>query len=199
MAWSSETSKGYEASKCRYRVASYLQGLGLDVGCGNEKICKAAIGIDKGGKGADINIDLSANDSLAIFSDNYFDYVFSSHCLEDFYATEGILLEWWRVLKPGGHLILYGPDPKFYPRIGTPGCNPAHKHDLYWQDVWKIIKSFGNAKMISASRHNESNEYSWQLICKKTFGFYQGRCSDCPYKWNFFWRLLLSVKNFFKV
>lgn len=170
MGWTQETSVGYEASKCRHRVVSYLRGIGLDLGPGDEKICASAIGIDHAGKGCDISIDLSANDALRIFSDNYFDYVFSSHCLEDFYATKGILQEWWRVLKPGGHLILYGPDPDYYPRIGTPGCNPAHKHDLYWQDVWKIIKSFGNAKKVSASRHNESNEYSWQLIAKKKSG-----------------------------
>jgi ADP-heptose:LPS heptosyltransferase/predicted SAM-dependent methyltransferase len=168
--WTQEGSKGYEASKCRYRIASYLRGIGLDLGCGSEKICETAIGIDNSGDKANIHLDLAANDSLRIFSDNHFDYVFSSHCLEDFIATEGILTEWWRVIKPGGHLILYGPDKDYYPRIGTPGANPNHKHDFYWQDIWRIVKKFGNARLVSASRHNLSNEYSWQLIIRKKAG-----------------------------
>jgi len=168
--WSPETSKGYEAQKCRHRVISYCNGIGLDLGCGDEKIVPSAIGIDGGygeSKGADITLDLSANQSLGIFSDGYFDYVFSSHLLEDFTATEAILEEWWRVIKAGGHLVLYGPDADYYPRVGTSGANPNHKQDLYWQDVWEIVKDFGNAKLIHSSRHNESNEYSWQIIIQK--------------------------------
>lgn len=197
MAWSPELSKGFEASKCRNRIVSYLGGVGLDLGCGDEKIVSSAIGIGRTGGAVNLQLDLSANDSLGMFSDNYFDYVFSAHCLEDFTATEGVLHEWWRPIKPGGHLILYCPDPEFYPRIGTPGCNLNHKRDLSWQDVWEIVKKFGNAKKISASRHNLSNEYSWLAVFRKTNGLYQGRCSDCPYKWNLFWWLWLRIKNLF--
>jgi len=155
-----------EVKKCRRRVISFCQGLGLDIGCGEEKISPNAIGIDVNPK-ADIKIDLSQPNALSIFTDGSFDYVFSSHCLEDFYNTEEVLKEWWRVIKVGGYLILYGPDPDFYPRVGEKGANPNHKKDMYWQDVWKIIKKFGNAKLISASRHNEDDEYSWQLIIQK--------------------------------
>lgn len=177
-------SRGFEASKCRNRIVSYLRGVGLDLGCGDEKIVPGAIGIGKAGGAINFQLDLSANDSLGMFSDNYFDYVFSAHCLEEFMATEGILRDWWRVIKPGGYLILYVPDPDFYPRIGTPGCNPGHKRDLYWQDAWKILKKFGNTKKVSASRHNLSNEYSWLLVVKKTFGFLRKP-----------WNLLLSSDN----
>jgi ADP-heptose:LPS heptosyltransferase len=169
--WSPELSKGYEVRKCRHRVISFCRGVGVDIGCGDEKICEQAIGIDRTGEKADIHLDLSANDSLRIFSDCYFDYVFSSHVLEDFMATEAILREWWRVVKFGGYLILYCPDPDYYPRIGTDGSNPAHQKDLYWQDVWEIIKGFGNARLIASSRHNESNEYSWMLVVQKKNGF----------------------------
>lgn len=168
--WNSQTSQGYEAQKCRYRVASYLRGNGLDIGCGNEKVCSEATGIDIAGTAADIKLDLSADNALSIFADGVFDYVFSSHCLEDFKCTKEILAEWWRVIKPGGNLILYGPDPDYYPRVGTAGANTNHQCDLYWQDVWAIIKKFGNAKLVHGSRHNESNEYSWQLIVRKRVG-----------------------------
>lgn len=193
--WSQQTSCGYEARKCRHRVISYCRGIGLDLGVGAEKICPQAIGIDLNGDKADIHLDLSANDALGIFSDCHFDYVFSSHTLEDFTATEAVLREWFRVIRPGGYLILYCPDPDYYPRIGTEGCNPNHKKDLYWQDVWRILSEFGNAKMVHADRCNSSNEYSWTLIAVKTFGNYKGRCCECPYKRSFLWRLRLNVAN----
>lgn len=158
-----------EMLKVRPRIASYLHGIGLDLGCGNEKVCVGAIGIDLMGKGADIKLDLAGVDALSIFADGMFDYVFSSHTLEDFYATEAILAEWWRVIKPGGFLILYGPDPDYYPRVGTPGANVSHKKDLYWETVWRILIGFGNAHFIHATRHNESNEFSWQLIVQKKY------------------------------
>lgn len=182
MVWSAETSQGYEVKKCRRRVVTYCRGCGLDMGCGDEKIVPTAIGVDVGGK-ANIQVDMSEPNSLRMFADNHFDYVFSSHCLEDFYVPEVMLAEWWRLIRPGGYLILYGPDPDYYPRVGTSGANPGHKHDLYWQDVWSIIKKFGNAKKISASRHNESNEYSWQLIVKKRYGFLK-RPIDLLFKRN---------------
>lgn len=157
-----------EMLKVRPRIASYLHGIGIDAGCGNEKVCKEAIGIDIMGKGADIKLDLRGVDALGIFADGMFDYVFSSHVLEDFFATEAVLDEWWRVIKPGGYLILYCPDPDYYPRVGTAGSNVEHKKDLYWQDAWNILKPWGS-KLIHHSRHNESNEFSWQLIVQKKY------------------------------
>ena len=165
--WSLKTSKGYEAKKCRYRVVSYCRGLGLDLGCGDEKIVPTALGIDFASNKAELRLDLSSPNALGLFATGSLDYIFSSHTLEDLWDTEGTLKEWWRVIKAGGYLILYGPDKDYYPNIGQPGANPRHKHDLYWQDVWKIIEKFGNSKLILASRHNEEDEYSWQLVCQK--------------------------------
>ena len=142
------------------------------MGCGDEKICPEAIGVDiRRGKHVDISLDLSANDALGIFSDDYFDYIFSSHTLEDFRCTKAVLAEWWRKIKVGGYLILYCPDADYYPRVDSPGANVEHKVDLYWQDVWNMLRSFGNARKIHASRHNESNEFSWLLIAQKKSSF----------------------------
>ena len=138
--YSPSLSFGYESRKCRYRILEYTHGIGLDLGCGHEKINPAtAIGIDAGGNAANINIDLSKPDALKIFSDEYFDYVFSSHLLEDFYDTETALREWWRVIKPGGHLILYLPHKYFYPDFkDDPGVNPNHKHNFICSFVYSV-------------------------------------------------------------
>ena len=164
--------KGTEVGKVRHRIVSYIKGIGLDLGCGDEKITHTTIGIDiKQTKKSNLIMDLSENDPLRMFSDNYFDYIFASHILEDFIATDAVLDAWWSKIKPGGYLILYCPDADYYPRVGTPGSNVDHRKDLYWQDAWRILKDFGNAKKIAASRHNDSNEYSWLLIVQKKFGF----------------------------
>lgn len=168
--WTSGMPAGFEARKCRYRVASLCKGVGLDLSCSGEKIVKDAIGIghEKNPK-ADLHMDLGANDSLRMFSDDAFDYVFDAHQLGNYKGAEAILKEWWRVVRYGGYLILYEQDKDYYPHVGTPGADERRKADLFWEDIWEILGSFGNAKLISASRHNESNEYSWQLIVQKDY------------------------------
>jgi ADP-heptose:LPS heptosyltransferase len=169
--WSEKDSQGFEVRKVRRRIISYLDGIGLDLGAGEEKILPSAIGIDVGGKGADIKTNLNSPDGLRMFTDNSMDYVFSSHCLEDFPAPETVLPEWWRVLRPGGYIILYGPDPDFYPHVGTHGCNLSHKRDLFWEDVWKMIEPLPGAELVHHSRHNDSNEYSWLLVARKKMAY----------------------------
>lgn len=169
--WTKDLPNGYESRKCRYRVVSLCRGLGLDLNVRDEKIVPTAIGICKvRNPKADMQLDISANDGLGIFSDNQFNYVFDSHQLGDFTCTEAILKEWWRVVKPGGFLILYEQDKDYYPLVDTPGADAMRRKDLYWEDAWATLDSFGNAELFSSSRHNESNEYSWQLVARKKFG-----------------------------
>ena len=66
--WTPETSCGNEAAKCRGRVVSFLVGRGLDIGCGDEKVVPAAIGVDIAGKAADIRLDLSEPNALRMFA-----------------------------------------------------------------------------------------------------------------------------------
>jgi len=174
MVWTQETAQGHEAAKCRPMVAGLLNGIGLDLGCGEEKIVSNAIGIDIQ-KPADIILDLSKPRALAIFADASMDFVFSSHLLEHMVDVDGTLEEWWRVIKPGGVLVLYCPDPDYYPRVGQYGSNPDHEHDFYWQEIWEIIEQFGNAELVHASTHNEDDQYSWLLVVKKTDAIIQDR------------------------
>ena len=168
--WAKELPDGYESRKCRYRVASLCRGNGLDLNVRDEKIVPTALGICKvRNPKADLALDVSANDGLGLFSDNQFDYVFDAHQLGDFSCTEAILKEWWRVIKPNGFLILYEQDRDYYPLVGTPGADQLRRKDLYWEDAWSILESFGNAELFSHSRHGDSNEYSWQLVARKKF------------------------------
>jgi len=51
-------------------------------------------------------------DNLDMFADNSVDLVYACHLLEHFHRnqTEGVLAEWYRVLRPGGVLRIAVPD-----------------------------------------------------------------------------------------
>ena len=49
------------------------------------------------------------------FPDSCADAIYASHCLEHIYPEEVIttLTDWYRIMKPGGLLEIYVPDPRF--------------------------------------------------------------------------------------
>jgi SAM-dependent methyltransferase len=74
--------------------------------------------------------DLEDGDAqiMAAAADESFDFVFSSHCLEHLRDPEEGLKNWFRVLKPGGHLIITIPDEDMYEQGVWPSThNRDHK------------------------------------------------------------------------
>jgi len=168
MAWALETSNGNEVRKVRDRIAEYLRGKILDIGCGGEKVCCEAIGLDYMSEAANIQMDITNPDSLGIFSDASFDVVFSSHFLEDVIDFKGMLAEMCRLVKVDGVLILYLPHKHLYPNIGEEGANPRHKHDFLPEDiVGAMPKGFF---MERTAVRDKDDEYSFELIFRKTAG-----------------------------
>ena len=88
--WSATLPEGYESRKCRYRVNTICRGTGLDLSAREEKIQDSALGVGKDGPAVDIQLDLSANDALGVFSDGFFDYVYDAHQLGNFMCTEAV-------------------------------------------------------------------------------------------------------------
>lgn len=171
MVWSLETSNGFESDKIAAFTIPYTRGRGLDIGCGQRKVWPNAIGVDNGhhfGQGA-AEIVSEATD-LSVFADNSLDFVFSSHNLEHIVDTQAALKEWWRVIKPGGHLVLYLPHKDFYPNIGQPGSNPDHKHDFLPVDVVEHMKKIGSWELVENEERNQSNEYSFFQVYRKKQG-----------------------------
>jgi ADP-heptose:LPS heptosyltransferase/predicted SAM-dependent methyltransferase len=176
MVWTKETSNGYEMRKCRNRVVPYLHGVVLDLGCGNEKIIPQAIGVDLSEK-ADLQVDLSAPNSLNLFNSNSVDVVFSSHFLEDCIDYKSVLTEMWRVIKPHGKLILYLPHKDYYPNIGHDGANINHKHDFMPETILDAL-DFASFKVIKNETYSEENEYSFEIILEKL------ETNNIPIKYN---------------
>ena len=61
-------------------------------------------------------------------ADNTFDFVHSSHCLEHLHDPQEGLRNWFRVLKPGGYLVVMVPDEDLYEQGVFPSTfNADHK------------------------------------------------------------------------
>jgi SAM-dependent methyltransferase len=98
---------------------SLLTGSGIDIGCGPDPITP------------DVRpFDLEHGDANRItqYVDEQFDYVFSSHCLEHMHHPADALEGWWKLVRPGGHLIFIVPDEDLYEQGVFPSrFNPDHK------------------------------------------------------------------------
>jgi predicted SAM-dependent methyltransferase len=128
-----------ETSKIRARVWPWVKGgKGLDLGCGSDKIHPCCTGMDRI---AAPNVDVVGDiRDLSAWPDESFDWVYSSHALEDIEDTDSALREWLRVLKPDGHIIIYSPYRHYYPLKGQPGANPNHVHDFVPGDVMASLR-----------------------------------------------------------
>jgi predicted SAM-dependent methyltransferase len=153
-----------EVDHCRHRLLKYCRGQGLDLGCGNTKIRLDAIGIDLYSPMADMNCDAQL---LEQYPNEFFDYIFSSHLLEEIEDTESTLREWLRVLKTNGNLVLYQADKNKYFPLGHPQCNSRHKHHFSWEDLWEIFKRIGGVKLVHHYQ-GQAKEWSFELVVRKT-------------------------------
>lgn len=112
-----------EASKTRdlwnATELSFLKGSGIDIGAGPDAVT------------ADVErFDIEHGDANEItkFVHKEFDFVFSSHCLEHMHKPQEAILEWWRLVKPGGVLFFLVPDEDLYEQGVFPSrFNPDHK------------------------------------------------------------------------
>ncbi len=98
----------------------------LDIGCGNHPIVPWADTWD---------IALGDGDAKTVVApDGLFATVYASHVLEHMSDPHDALHEWWRLVAPGGHLIVAVPD-----------------EDLYEQGVWPSL-------------FNSDHRYSWTAL-----------------------------------
>jgi predicted SAM-dependent methyltransferase/ADP-heptose:LPS heptosyltransferase len=174
MVWDPRTSNGFESDKIRFEVLPYLAKGGLDVGCGQKKVWQHMIGIDSTKDtalfGVQMRPDIVCADAakLPLFADQSFWSVYSSHTLEHIADWCGALAEWWRILKVGGHLVLYLPHRDLYPRIGQPGANPDHKHDFEPNQIIDFCRLFfKDWALLENQVRGDADEYSFLLVFRK--------------------------------
>jgi SAM-dependent methyltransferase len=136
----------------------YFVGTGIDIGAGGDNLGNYAYIFPKL-----INVspwDVNNGDAQYLKSvpDNYYDFVHSSHCLEHLHDPYIGLQNWWRVLKPGGYMIVMIPDEDLYEQGFFPSkFNGDHKwtFTIYKEESWcaksinllDIIKSLDRYKI----------------------------------------------------
>lgn len=191
MAWRSAADglpEGNETAKVHDRIAPYVIGHGLDVGCGCWKLRvekskdNSCLGVDSGETfGPSTTADIVGDATeLSMFSEGAFDYVYSSHTLEDIPYPEAALIEWWRLVKLGGNLILYLPLTRrvaremglenwqtFYPNMGEDGANVHHRNDFHPNDIKAMMQHIAHCELIADEIRGDKDEYSFLQVYRK--------------------------------
>jgi SAM-dependent methyltransferase len=116
-----ETSKARSRREREGFFDKYCQGKGLDIGYGGDPIVPNAQGWD---------FEHGDAHYLNGLDDGAYDFVYSSHLLEHLPDCELALRNWWRVLKPGGFMLLYLPHRDLYEKKKTlpSRFNDDHAH-----------------------------------------------------------------------
>ena len=167
-----------ETSKIREVVWPWVKvGIGLDVGCGPDKIHPECTGVDLFDpncttlKPKDCPNTINGNaENLSAFKDGSFDWVYSSHCLEHLNNPNKAIAEMVRVLKPDGILILYLPYKYWFDKIHP---SQLHKHQFvpsdiramvkkYWPDMWVVTEELRGGPW-----QNDEQEYGFLLILRR--------------------------------
>jgi len=95
-------------------VGRYFVGRGIDIGAGGDPLgnYRAAFPL----MGEVVAWDIPDGDAQYMpgIDDGSFDFVHSSHCLEDMRDVREALRSWTRILKPGGFLVITVPDEDLY-------------------------------------------------------------------------------------
>lgn len=156
--------------------------IGIDIGCGDDVLlpCFRCYDASHG--------DGDATFMGSIDADSY-DVVYASHVLEHLVDPVLALKNWWRILKPRGHLIILAPHRDMYEKKKTLPSNWNSDHKSYWLPEFgenkftyglkeTVIKAIPQAEIISlcildegfksdSNSTHSHGEYSIEIIVKK--------------------------------
>jgi len=141
---------------------SLLTGQGIDIGCGLDPISPDAMPFDQ--EQGDAN-------RITEYVKQQFDFVFSSHCLEHMHDPKGALLEWWKLVRPGGVLFIVVPDEDIYEQGHWPSrLNDDHKVTFTiskrqsWSpvsvNVLDLVQALPGGELVSMQVQNNNYDYS---------------------------------------
>jgi SAM-dependent methyltransferase len=169
-----ETSKSIfrKLNDSRY-ATRYLVGHGIDIGAGQDSLNQYLEFFPLAKSCRSWDLDDGDAQLLNSISDNVFDFVHSSHCLEHMADPIVALNNWLRVLRPGGHLIILVPDEDLYEQGIFPSIfNSDHKHSftIYKKESWSnfslnlidlLSKTISNTKIIKIELLDSTFRYNF--------------------------------------
>jgi len=139
----------------RLAILPYVRDRTLEVGCGHRKTSDQVVGLDltpRGRRGTVGNAagqasqaDVAASGADLPFAAESFDSVIARHNLEHYVDTAGVLIEWRRVLRPGGTLAVILPDEENFPseRGRTLDLDPTHYHGYSMAALERLVHLVG--------------------------------------------------------
>jgi len=107
-----ESRKAYPRRLAEGYFHKFFVGEGIDIGCGEDPVPPTCVAWD---------LEQGDAQQLPGLPVHAFDWVYSSHCLEDLANPWQAVQRWWEVLRPGGHLLVVVPDEDLYQQ----GCWPS--------------------------------------------------------------------------
>jgi SAM-dependent methyltransferase len=144
----------HAARRAQLGIDFFIQGRGIDVGCGPTRVREDAVPWD-------LSIDPSMDAHQLAFDDEAFDYVHSSHCIEHLGDPVRALREWWRVLKTDGYLVVVAPDFGLYEQRQWPSrYNADHKTQWSLLKLANLMGALPGAEILRASRNDALFDYS---------------------------------------
>ena len=121
----------------------YCKGQGLDIGYGGDLLAVNCRGWDMEDGDAQYLLGLD---------DEQFDFVYSSHTLEHMENVETAVINWWRVVKTGGYLIVYVPHRDLYEKRKTLPSRWNLDHNCFFlPDKDEAPDTIGIALLVSRS------------------------------------------------
>ena len=165
-----------ETAQARPDLAPFCEGLGIDIGFGGDPIVPDAITFDMPQPytqmGTTTQVLRGDCRSLPFICDHAFDWVYSSHLNEDFtYAQQvAMLVEWRRILKPGGYLITNCPDQQRFvahcAKTGQPD-NPGHKEADFSLETFRSRVLAPTGPWQDVYEKPQAGPYSWYLVVRR--------------------------------
>ncbi len=163
-------------------VPKYLKGLGAEIGAHTTPVPGIKpIHIDKFEEfaGEKCQADYFGESVSLPFVDSSLDYIVASHVLEHSANPVQALVEWHRVLKPGGIAYIVVPDKRYTwdkarPltsvnhmlddfKQGTTDCDATHVDDFVYGIDWKEVMPETNEADVDSQRKVHSEHFKKQV------------------------------------
>lgn len=141
----------------------YLRGRVIDIGSGGDLVVSHAEPFDfEHG---------DAREILRYRDAGTYDAVHSSHCLEHMADPVGVLAGWWKLLRPGGYLVLVVPHEDLYEQGSWPSMFSSHHKATFrlgGEDSWspvshdlrRLVGGLPGAEILSAEVQDEGYDHS---------------------------------------
>jgi SAM-dependent methyltransferase len=125
-----ETSKAYQRRLADGWFEKYITGKVIDIGVGRidthdgaDPVTPDCVMHDK---------DICDAHTMDAYEDNSFDCVHASHILEHLEDPITAIKNWFRILKPGGHLVISVPHRDLYEKKRTLPSRWNLDHKTFW-------------------------------------------------------------------